>query len=540
MSYVLRWYQEDAVNAIYNYFVQGGRGNPVVAMPTGSGKSLVIAEFIKRTLMTWSNQRCLMLTHRKELIKQDYDKLIEAWPFAPAGIFSAGLKQKNASAPITFGGIASVVNALAEFNWFDLVFVDEAHLISDSESSMYWQVITHLRKINPNLKVIAFSATIFRLGMGMLTEGKLFTDVCYDITGVEPINRLIFEGYLSALIPRPTKTKLDVTNVGVVRGEYKQGEVAKAVDKETITYAACQEAIFHGHDRRVWLAFSSGIEHAEHISSMLNGLGISATFVHSKISAEERDNRIAAFKRGRFRAMVNANILTTGFDHPPIDMILMLRPTMSAGLWVQMLGRGMRPYVSLSWTKHNCLVLDYAGNTRRLGPINDPVIPNPKSKTPGIAPVKTCERCGDLNHISVRFCISCGFEFGFAVKIEEKASGDALLKGDLPQVETYNVRTVVINPHIKKVNGVEAGFPTLQIDYYVEGRKKPIKEFVSFDERHKQFFLKISRDWWKKRHWTRPPSNNDEALRYISELRNPRQIRVHVNRDYPEIIGYEW
>jgi DNA repair protein RadD len=162
-----------------------------------------------------------------------------------------------------------------------------------------------------------------------------------------------------------------------------------AVDDADITYRALTEAVQIGQSRRSWTAFASGIDHAIHIAEMLRGtFGIDAAEVHSKMPEKERDRRIEAYKRGELRCIVNKDILTTGFDHPPIDLILMLRPTMSTGLWVQMLGRGTRPYdpavhgylPGFPTKKYDCCVLDYAGNTRRLGPINDPVIPKPKGQ----------------------------------------------------------------------------------------------------------------------------------------------------------------
>jgi DNA repair protein RadD len=196
-----------------------------------------------------------------------------------------------------------------------------------------------------------------------------------------------------------------------------------AVDDADITYRALTEAVQIGQSRRSWTAFASGIDHAIHIAEMLRGtFGIDAAEVHSKMPDKERDRRIEAYKRGELRCIVNKDILTTGFDHPPIDLILMLRPTMSTGLWVQMLGRGTRPYdpaingylPGFPTKKFDCCVLDYAGNTRRLGPINDPVIPKPKGKgRAGDAPVKICDACGAYNHTSARFCLVCNNEFTF-------------------------------------------------------------------------------------------------------------------------------
>ena len=182
--YTNRWYQDEAEFSIFDYFQRGGAGNPVVAMPTGTGKSVVIANFIRRIFGYWPNQRVMMLTHVKKLISQNAEKLLSVWPVAPMGIYSAGLNSRDMIMPIVFGGVQSVAPAikksleandgkpphLKHFGWRDLLIIDEAHLLSPSEDTQYQYIIAELRKINPYLKVIGFTATPYRLKQGMITE----------------------------------------------------------------------------------------------------------------------------------------------------------------------------------------------------------------------------------------------------------------------------------------------------------------------------------------------------------------------------------
>lgn len=525
----LRWYQDESIESIFQYFQNGGVGNPVVALPTGTGKSLVIGGFVRKVLGIWPKQRFMILTHVKELVEQNADKLEKMWPMAPIGIYSAGLGRRDTVMSITFGGVASVVNCIEQFGHRDLLIVDECHLISSKADTMYGEVILGLKKINPYLKVIGLSATPFRLGQGMITEGGIFTDICYDLTGVEAFNRLIAEGYLSPLIPKRTRIELDVSEVGMNNGEFAAGQLQAAVDKEDITYAALQEMVEFGYDRQAWLIFASGVEHAEHIAEMLSSFGVSCAAVHSKIPEKERDARIAAFKRGELRALSNNNVLTTGFDHPPVDLIGMLRPTMSPGLWVQMLGRGTRP--SPETGKRNCLVLDFAGNTRRLGPINDPVIPKKKGKGTGEAPVRICDACGCYNHASARTCINCGEVFTFKTKIVGTAANDELLRSDIPVVEYFNVDYVIYNRHAK-----EGSPPTIRVSYFCGMQK--FDEWICLE--HPGFASKKARNWWRQRHQSEPPETTDEALKYAAQLRPPKQIRVWVNKKYPEVLSYEY
>lgn len=529
----LRYYQEEAVQSVFDYFEEK-EGNPVVAMPTGTGKSIVIGEFVRRALYRYPSTRILMLTHVKELIAQNYDKLLHLWPSAPAGIYSAGLDRKDVGRQITYAGIQSIHKVPELFARTDLALVDECHLVSPKGSTMYQSFFRLISKWNPNLKVIGFSATPFRLKQGMITDEGLFTDICYDITGLYAFNKLIEDGFLAPLIPKRTQHELEVDSVRIQGGEYVLNELQGAVDKEEITKAALEELYYAGQDREHWLIFATGIEHAQHIAVMLDRMGVKAACVHSKMSSEERDLTIAEFKAGRYRALVNNNILTTGFDFPAIDLIGMLRPTASPGLWVQMLGRGTRPWGG----KKDCLVLDFAGNTRRLGPINDPKIPGKPGKGGGgVAPVKICETCNTYCHTSVRICPCCGAEFPIETKIVSRASTDELLAGrpsqesEEPQVEVFEVDSV----NYSKNNKTPA---SLKVTYFCGLRK--FDEWVCLE--HDGFAGKKARDWWRARSGDLDgvPETVDEALVDINSLLIPSHIRVWVNRKYPQILAVDF
>ncbi len=155
-------------------------------------------------------------------------------------------------------------------------------------------------------------------------------------------------------------------------------------------------------------------------------------------------------------------------NHPEIDLILMLRPTLSVPLWVQMLGRGTRPAPH----KKDCLVLDYARNAIRLGPINDPVIPRKKGEAVGEIPIKLCEICGVFNHIKNKICTQCSNEFSFEIKIKKTAlGGGELIKSDLPIIERFEVDNIT---YAKKQK--EQKPPHIIVTYYCGLRS--FKEFL--------------------------------------------------------------
>lgn len=544
----LRWYQEEGVQAFFNYFAQH-TGNPIGAFPTGTGKSVIIAEFLRRIFNGWPASRVMMLTHVKELIAQNTAELLGLWPTAPAGIFSAGLGRKEVR-PITFAGIKSVVGKGSLFGYVDLILIDECQLVSPADDTAYHAFIDELRAYNPKIKVVGLTATPYRLGQGLLTEsttqdGKpkppLFTDICYDVTGLESFNRLISEGYLAPLFPRPTDAKIDLTGVGVRGGEFIAGELQAAVDKQEITYAAISELVQLGADRKHWLIFGTGTQHCEHIVSTLDSFGVSAQCVHSKTSDKDRDRHVSDFKAGNLRALVNNNIFTTGFNFKAIDLIGCLRPTTSPGLWVQMLGRGTRP--SPETGKDGCLVLDFAGNTRRLGPINDPVIPKKRRRVTGEevergAPVRLCPACATWNHNSARVCIRCKADFPPAeVKIEAEASTDALIIGAAPIVEVFAVDRVDYRKHTP--HPMSGKPPSLLVMYH--SGQRMFSEWVCLE--HTGFAAKRARDWWRTAaddFDSEPPDMIDHALKHLEVLQRPSHLRIWVNCKQPKIMAYDY
>ena len=272
-----------------------------------------------------------MLTHVKELVEQNRKALQKVMPTAPIGVYSAGLGRKEPGAPIVYGSIQSVKNAVKLLGRRDMLWIDEGHLLSPSEGTMYQNVIAELREANPAMPVVGMSATPFRMGQGMLTDSTfdkdgnerkaIFDDIIFDITGVSAFNRLIDERYLSPLVPKETDVVIDVSDVRILAGEFNKEQLNATIKKQNITARALAQAYDLLMDRKSWIVFGAGIENCMQITEIMNKMGIPACCVHSKMKAEDRDKYIAAFKAGHFRAIVSNNILTTGFDHPQIDAI---------------------------------------------------------------------------------------------------------------------------------------------------------------------------------------------------------------------------
>jgi DNA repair protein RadD len=345
-----------------------------------------------------------MATHVKELIEQNAEKMLLHWPDAPLGIYSAGIGRKESHCKITFAGIQSIRNKAHEIGHIDLMIVDEAHLISHNTDTSYRKLIDALKIINPALRVVGLTATPYRLGHGMLTDDE---GIFHDLIEPTSIEALVEDKYLAPLRSKLTGTQLSVKGVHRRGGEFIEKELQAAINKSHTNAEVVREVIKLAGDRKAWLFFCAGVDHAHAIKDLLLDSGIPAECITGETPKIERERMIADFKSGRLRALTNANVLTTGFDYPDIDLIAMIRPTMSAGLYVQMAGRGMR---IKSHTDH-CLVLDFAGVVQMHGPITNVQPPNKAGKGTGEAPVKTCPECDSLIAPAVKVCPDCGYEF---------------------------------------------------------------------------------------------------------------------------------
>ena len=541
-----RWYQNEALAAAIQYFNLHDKGNPLLVLPCGTGKSWVIAMLMRWITQNYPVTRIMMMTHVKNLIEQDYEKIEKLWPDSPSGIYSAGLKRRDKNNQIIFGGVQSVINeiqrsytdqvdidlSLRHFGRRDIAIVDEAHLISPDNATTYRKVFAELQKVQPNLRIIGLTATHYRLGQGLLTAGKnpLFTDVAYDLSTKENINRLIAEGFMAPLVSRPVNVHVDISNVSVDSWDFNSSELGKEIQK--VMYPALLETVQVGREtnRKSCMVFCSSVENCETAVNILHSLGVSAACTHSKKKPKENDRIIEAFKNFKFKVLVSNNKLTTGFDHPTVDLICMLRATVSPGLWVQMLGRGTRPFED----KTDCMVLDYGNNIARLGPFNDIRIPKEKGDKVGDAPVKICpqSQCQQLNHAAARECAYCGHKFPIRVNIVNSASTDKIMaESDFPRFEEFNVNNIFFTKHQK------------------EGKKACIKAVYACGLKSFNHWLfleagglvgKEARDWWRLHSPNEPPQTTDEALQRINagELKQPSRVEVHINKKYPEIKNF--
>ncbi|WP_373002283.1 DEAD/DEAH box helicase family protein [Marinobacter sp.] len=387
----LRPYQQEAVDATLNHFRQSDE-SAVIVLPTGAGKSLVIAE-----LARLARRKILVLTHVKELVEQNHAKY-ESYGLT-GGIFSAGLKRKESHHQVTFASVQSVSANLDQFrDEYSLVIIDECHRVSGEETSQYQRIIQLLQQQNDSLKVLGLTATPYRLAMGWIYR--------YHYRGFvrgeddKPFQHCIYELPLSYMINRGYLTRPELVNAAVAQydfsalaqdrfGEYAEKDVNQLLSKhKRVTRAIIEQVVELAVERRGVMIFAATVDHAREVTGYLPEH--ETALITGATDLKDRDLRIERFKQRQLKYLVNVSVLTTGFDAPHVDFIAILRPTQSVSLYQQIVGRGLR----LDEGKKDCLVIDYAGNHVNL---HHPEVGEPKPD-PESEPVQVfCPGCGFAN-----------------------------------------------------------------------------------------------------------------------------------------------
>ncbi|MEO1997905.1 MAG: DEAD/DEAH box helicase family protein [Planctomycetaceae bacterium] len=527
----LRPYQQEAVAAVYQHLRERD-DNPCVVIPTGGGKTPVMATICRDAVVTWSG-RVLIVAHVKELLAQSAEKLRVVCPEVNFGIYSAGLKRRDTQAPVIVAGIQSIYKRACELGPFDLILVDEAHLIPADGEGMYQQFLAEAQVVNPHVRVIGLTATPYRLKSGMIcTPDHFLNEVCYEVG----VRELIVQSYLSPLVTKAGVTRADTSTVHVRGGEFVSSEVEDLMDQDELVKAACQEIIACTEDRRSVLIFTTGIKHGRHVQDVLQRQhGVECGFVSGESPTAERDATLKQFRDGKLRYLSNVNVLTTGFDAPDIDCVVMLRPTMSAGLYYQMVGRGFRLHPG----KQNCLVLDFGGNVLRHGPV-DAIRVEERTNGDGAAPAKECPICRAVIAAGYGTCPQCGYEFPPPKRQQhEPQATEAAILSDQVSNATYEVRDISWSVHQKR-DAPEDAPKSMRVDYRL-GLSHWQSEWICFE--HTGFARQKAEAWWQQRSNDSIPETAEQAVTLAEAgalcQTNTITVRSVPGERFDRIAGYD-
>lgn len=525
---MLRPYQLASVEAVEAFHaahapaLKLGKPTPaaVVELPTGAGKTHVIAELCRRELARGG--RVLCVAHRKELLEQGRDKLATVIGDDNAvGYFSASLKEKNTTAPVTFAGIASVVRSLDLFpEPHTLILIDECHRVPTSNPrTMYQRLIADAALRCPSVRVVGLTATPYRLDGGHICTSH--QPPCFGFTHIvhrAAVTDLMDQGFLCRLRGKCGKQRPDLQYVTIKAkvaescryGEYDDAAFADAMTDGMIRAAATEIAALCV-DRRSILVFASGVKHAQRIHAALAAVGIAAEIVVGETTMDDRDSTVARFKSGEVRCLINCMVFTEGFDAPNVDCVVLMRATTSTALYYQMVGRGLRT----SPNKADCLVLDYGENIVRHGPIDDLQITvddrkREKSDTKRTK-WKECKECGCVVQCGVFVCPDCGFKWPDpSEKVGHKAS-DADIIGGVLKENWKRVQSIGYHMHYKSGDTSRTSVKAK----YKLANGETATQWVAFGSSSVMAAKKAAK-WWRLRGGHEPPPPTaSEAMQRI-------------------------
>ena len=521
----LRDYQQDAVDAIYSA-INSGIMNPLVVMPTGSGKSITLSEFIRSAYCDKGAHKIVVLVDSKELVNQNEATFNKLCPGVKTGVYSAGLNRKEMNAPILFCGIQSIYNKAYDMGRIDIIVVDECHMIPRDDNTRYGTFLKAARIANPYLCVVGFTATPFRLDSGDLTSGSdaLFDSVVYNTD----ILKLIEEGYLSPIISKGGTDKINLENVHTRMGDYAPGELALAADDTKLIKSAVGEVIAYGKNRQSWLVFCAGIVHARHVTDEFKQRGVNVEMVTGETPRAERDQIVIDFKSRKLKCLVNVNVFSKGFDAPCVDLLILLTSTKSCGRYIQMVGRAMRTCPG----KENALILDYGGSIMLHGPIDAVIPPKGKNKTDGTgAPVvKECPQCFEIVPASARFCPACYHEFEQKPAHESTAYDGAVLSKQEEPV-WWIVEEVGAFRHKK------AGKPdSIKMEFHCIGREFPFCQWLALD--HGGYATNKAKEYINAAGGV--AACVDDAMREYFVWKDPTRIQVKRDGKYWRIVSFDF
>ncbi|HQL55177.1 MAG TPA: helicase-related protein, partial [Phycisphaerae bacterium] len=409
---------------------------------------------------------------------------------------------------------------------------DECHWIPQDGEGMYRQFIGEMRVINPQVRIIGFTATPYRLRGGLLcAPDHVLNAICYEIG----VRELIVQGYLCPLRSKAGSQNPDYDQLHVRGGEFIPGEVEQAMDSNELVVAACQEIVQFTAERKAVLIFAAGVQHGEHVVRTLRERHqVECGFVCGDTLPFVREETIQRFRAGELKYLANVNVLTTGFDAPHIDCVALLRPTMSPGLYYQMVGRGFRLHPG----KTDCLVLDFGGNILRHGPVDQIRIDTPTTRT-GPPPAKECPQCHELIAAGYAVCPQCGHLFPppEREKHDRTASTEGVLSDEVQRNE-YDVADVFYAEHVKR--GAPPDAPhTLRVDYKI-GFNTYVSEWICFE--HEGWPRRKAEDWWRLRGAEPVPDTAGEAAQraQAGELAVAERITVErrAGDQFDRVVAY--
>lgn len=437
----LREYQKEAIESLWGeLFVNR---TALCALPTGAGKTFIFQKLIEKSISKKPDIKIVIILNKILLLKQTINRFIEALGESKVGVYCGGEDKYETEKSIIIATIQSIYDL--KLDSLNLIIIDEVHGV-DQDNGRYIDFLNS----HTTAKIVAFSATPFRSDGYIYGENKLFKKITYKKSVIDMIN----EGFLVRPLMKKVNHQFDVSKLKIKLGEFDKKDVTTLVSDKKKIYDQVEDAFNRISDRKCVIWSCASISHAEDVCEEINKRE-PAVCLHSKLSAQNQELNTVLFESGKVRHLVFVTIASEGWDHPPVDCVILMRPIRSPVLYVQIVGRGLRNYKD----KKDCLVLDYGKVVETLGPIDKPLISEGRiKKSDRPIPMRVCSNCFEYCNYGVDHCPTCEFQFvkketNPTKNLERKSSFGSLLSSQ-PVEQTFEVHWTDLGKH-KSKNGNE-------------------------------------------------------------------------------------
>lgn len=515
---MLRDYQKDAVFEGLEALTK--KASCLIVAPTGSGKTEIMMEMLKHLLPS----NILVVTKRVNLVDQTRTRFKE-YGLSPT-VYCSSLNETKISA-LTIASVDSIHSVINEARFKYVVF-DEVHNLSEDPDSRFNKVISHL--VVNGSKLIGFTATPYRAKSGSIYgEQKFFDKIDYQIEFEDLIN----QNYLVKPILKNAQHEFDTSRLSTMMGDYNESEVSALVNNQTLGYSQVDEALLKTKDRKKIFWQCANIKHAVMVKDLIEQkTNTRVSIVHSK----EKNNDLRDFENDEsIRHCVFVTILSEGYNYPKADALVLLRPTKSPVLYVQTVGRILRPFES----KKDALVLDFGQVIRNCGPINSPVLMNAQDRSKAVDTLESkiwlCKTCLTYNEVTLSSCMDCGAPKPVVEKkivLTSTHERDAQILWAKAEPSRRKVNKVVASHYLSK-----AGNPCYKLSYYLEMvsmfEKNVIDEYFASDyewavNKAKDRFRSLGIDFvsFKSNPHNLVASNPPQDVEFIYEGKYPKIKKV--------------
>ncbi len=534
-SFSLRNYQKKALDVIDHDLKKND--DPVLLQAImGAGKTVIVARLINKYWFT-TDMKFVILAHKQELVRQFLKtfKNMTDIPLSDVGICCSGLESPLINKRLTIGTIQTFSNYIDKYKGCSLLVIDEAHRISIGTNSQYDKTINKLNSKNKNMRILGITATPSRLGHGFIYGKKcrpgnvnLFRRCNYNIK----YSNLKNKGYLVSLKGIVATNKNLTSDLAGIRtnGDYVLDQLGEIMSRERHLQTAVEAIRRYTENYKKICIFCCTIDHADQLNSLL---GDEATIVHSQLTALQRYANMQAWVRGKKRIMVSVNILIEGFDFPELDCLVMARPTLSSALFLQAVGRVLRP----SKEKNHGLLIDLTDNTGRFGTNLDKIkVDVPRAVEKQIKKeqdlIKLCPQCEKEVHITRHVC-DCGFAWpATECVIAENVPNMVNVNFEPSPPEWHDVTGMSASIHTSKKTDKELGKITFEYGLNMY-RPNVISMFFCLPDNYSGYAVERSREKWPEISDDPFPDTCEKF--FDSSFYQPVRILIDMNGEYPEI-----